>query len=252
MGHSKQYTGNLNLNGKDENGVESCSNNQDSATKFYNFQEDRSIEKFKVGQIWALYSDIDEYPNYYGLIKKVKWEGSGLTMSVKWLEFLPENDKEKLLLRNDLPVSCGRFQVRGAINHYDSTDAFSHLVHAKPLKKNVSYEIYPNCGEVWAIFKNWNVDVDCEKPRDYGVVEIVEQDKGVVKALSLTKVKGYKYVFMPDPRPATDIQIPIDECLRFSHQIPAFKITNQESGKLKDYWELDPDSIPSMLLSMDP
>ncbi|KAG0474144.1 hypothetical protein HPP92_016001 [Vanilla planifolia] len=186
MDHSDQDPGSLGMDNNDE---------QEFTAEFYNFEEERSEEKFKQGQIWAIYSDIDEYPNYYGLIKEADWEGAGF---------------EKTL-----------------------------------------YEIYPNIGDVWAVLKNGSGNVDGEKASDYGIVQIIEQDNFLVKAIYLAKVKGYKYVFMPETGSLANIKIPMDECLRFSHQVPAFRLTDQGSGKLKDCFELDPDSIPKMLLSKE-
>ncbi|KAL0916415.1 hypothetical protein M5K25_013924 [Dendrobium thyrsiflorum] len=233
---------------------DSSSNGQESANvENFNFQKDRSEEKFRQGQIWALYSDIDEYPHYYALISAVECKTTGLI--VKWLEFSPQTEGEKLWLKNGLPVSCGRFKVTSKVAQYDSTHAFSHLVHAKSLGKNNLFEIYPNGGEVWAVFSNWSpkwTSTDFGKVADYGVVEVVERNKCRIKVMTLTKVKDYKYVFMPKIKNVADMEIPIDECLRFSHQIPAFRLTDQQSGKLKDCWELDPDSIPKVLLTMKP
>ncbi|KAH0435947.1 hypothetical protein IEQ34_026495 [Dendrobium chrysotoxum] len=233
---------------------DSSSNGQESANlEIFNFQKDRSEEKFRQGQIWALYSDIDEYPNYYALISAVGCETTRLI--VKWLEFSPQTEGEKLWSKNALPVSCGRFKVTSKVAQYDSTHAFSHLVHAKSLRKNNLFEIYPNGGEVWAVFSNWSLkwtSTDFGNVADYGVVQVVERNKCMIKVMTLTKVKGYKYVFMPKTGSVADMEIPIDECLRFSHQIPAFRLTDQQSGKLKDCWELDPDSVPKVLLTMKP
>ncbi|XP_020586859.1 uncharacterized protein LOC110029078 [Phalaenopsis equestris] len=233
---------------------DSSSNGQESDNlEFFNFQKDRAEEKFKQGQIWGLYSDLDEYPNYYAWVSSASWETTGLT--VKWLEFSPQTKEEKLWSKNGLPVSCGRFKLTSKVAQYDLTHAFSHLVHAQPLRKNNFFEIYPNSGEVWAVFSNWSlkwISTEFRQVADYSVVEVIERDKCVIKVITLTKVKGYKYVFMPKMRSVADMEIPIDECLRFSHQIPAFRLTDQESGKLKDCWVLDPDSIPKNLLTIKP
>ncbi|KAG0474201.1 hypothetical protein HPP92_016058 [Vanilla planifolia] len=213
MDHSDQDPGSLGMDNNDE---------QEFTAEFYNFEEERSEEKFKQGQIWAIYSDIDEYPNYYGLIKEADWEGAGF-VSLKWLELLPMTEKEKLLLENNLSVGCGRFKVVSGIQRYESTCAFSHVVHAKAIRKNTLYEIYPNIGDVWAVLKNGSGNVDGEKASDYGIVQIIEQDNFLVKAIYLAKVKGYKYVFMPETGSLANIKIPMDECLRFSHQVPAFR-----------------------------
>lgn len=221
---------------------------QESDTfEFFNFQEERLKGKFKPGQIWALYSEINEYPNYYAWLKKAEWEKSGL--SLKWLKFSPQNDNEKLWLKNGLPAGCGRFKVVSLGAEFDSTDAFSHMVHAKCIVPSNLYEILPSAGEVWAIFSNWSfkwTSQDVGADTEYGLVEVVESDRTAINVLPLTKVKDYRYVFMPESKPVT---IPSDECLRFAHQVPAFRLTDQESGKLKGCWELDPDSIPKILLT---
>ncbi|KAK8954766.1 hypothetical protein KSP39_PZI002746 [Platanthera zijinensis] len=215
--------------------------------EFFDFQEGRLKEKFKPGQIWALYSEINEYPNYYAWVKKAEWEKCGLSM--KWLKFSPQNENEKSWLKNGLPIGCGRFKLLPQVNQFDSTNAFSHMVHATCILPSNLYEIRPSAGEVWAIFSNWSITWTCRDvgaDTDYGLVEVIELDKSAINVLPLTKVEGYRYVFMPEFR---TVAIPIHECLRFSHQIPAFRLTNQESGKLKDCWELDPDSIPKILLT---
>uniref|UniRef100_M1CEQ9 DNAJ heat shock N-terminal domain-containing protein n=1 Tax=Solanum tuberosum TaxID=4113 RepID=M1CEQ9_SOLTU len=39
--------------------------------EFYKFADERSPEKFQIGQCWAIYSDEDALPRYYGKIKKI-------------------------------------------------------------------------------------------------------------------------------------------------------------------------------------
>ncbi|KAI0518704.1 hypothetical protein KFK09_006140 [Dendrobium nobile] len=259
IGHDKQgpANGGAESNDDDEDfsfNEEECTNEEErSKSSFYNFQDVRAEENFEPGQIWALYSDIDEYPKYYAWIKKVEWEEAGF-VSIKWLEHAPETEEEKIWAKNGLPFGCGRFKIVSGIDQFDTTDAFSHMVHAKPIKKNDLYEIYPNNGEIWALYKNWSLLWTSENignAADYFLVEIIERNESVIKAVTLTKVKGYNYVFMPEKRGVADVEISIKERMRFSHLIPAFRLTIQESGKLEGYWELDPDSVPKILLTMD-
>ncbi|KAH0743293.1 hypothetical protein KY290_031286 [Solanum tuberosum] len=44
--------------------------NQVPQPEFYKFADERSWEKFQIGQCWAIYSDEDALPRYYGQIKK--------------------------------------------------------------------------------------------------------------------------------------------------------------------------------------
>ncbi|VAH25743.1 unnamed protein product [Triticum turgidum subsp. durum] len=58
------------------------------------FSEIRLLQKFKPGQIWALYSDIDKYPNCYAFIEKVELENN--KVRARWLEVCPDGELEKI------------------------------------------------------------------------------------------------------------------------------------------------------------
>ncbi|KAG1365181.1 putative Heat shock protein DnaJ N-terminal domain-containing protein [Cocos nucifera] len=116
----------------DENNVDSQNANADSDAKchdpsttssqipitheypesdFHNFEEGKSIDKFQLGQIWALYSDIDKYPKYHGWIRKV--ELGDFRVHVIWLEACPSREEEEQWLGEELPIGCGTFKIGG-------------------------------------------------------------------------------------------------------------------------------------------
>ncbi|XP_010941769.1 uncharacterized protein [Elaeis guineensis] len=219
-------------------------------SEFHNFEEGKSIEKFGQGQIWALYSDIDKYPKYYGWIRKV--ELGDFRVHVIWLEACPSREEEKQWLGEELPIGCGTFKIASGSITFDTTDTFSHLVKARPAGRKNQYVILPSVGEIWAVYKNWRAGwtlsdfENCE----YDVVEICEHTGSSMRVSLLTKVTGYRAVFRPERKgnTSTMMEIPEDEFLRFSHQIPAFQLTGERGGKLRGYWELDPASVPEIFL----
>ncbi|KAH0653020.1 hypothetical protein KY285_030555 [Solanum tuberosum] len=47
------------------------------------------------------------------------------------------------------------------------------------------------------------------------------------------------------------VKINVSEHLRFSHQIPTFRLTKERGGSLRGFWELDPAGMPLYLLCTD-
>ncbi|XP_072994680.1 uncharacterized protein [Typha latifolia] len=230
-----------------------CSFYEYPYSEFHNFEDGRSFDKVQEGQIWALYSDIDKFPKYYILIKKVEFEHH--KVDTRWLEACPQREEERIWLEGELPLVCGDFKVANWGLTYNSTDAFSHLVQTRQTGGKHHYQILPSTGEIWAIYRNWRagwtlLDVrNCE----YDVVEICQHTGGGMKVSLLSKVDGHSTVFMPDKngKATKTMELPEDEYMRFSHQIPAFRLTNERGGKLQGYWELDPASVPEALLFSD-
>ncbi|KAJ6848360.1 uncharacterized protein M6B38_273925 [Iris pallida] len=214
--------------------------------EFHDFEEDTSIEKIKRGQIWALYSEVDQYPKYYAKIKSV----AGSIVSYSWAELLPQRKADIIWSTKGLPCACGRFKVERKTESCDTTEIFSHMVHAIPGKRD-QYDIYPRGGEVWALYKDWSIEwtqSDLEKC-DYDVVEVLEHTGSVIRVLALTKVDDHDAVFMPEKKEVTQtFEIPAGESLRFSHQIPAFRLTDSDSSELQGYWELHSLSMPRKFL----
>ena len=80
---------------------------------------------------------------------------------------------------------------------------------------------------------------------EYDIVEVVEETDLFINVLVLELVSGYTSVFRGKSieGSSVNLRIPRKELLRFSHQIPAFKLT-EEHGNLKGFWELDPGALP--------
>ncbi|KAI4968328.1 hypothetical protein ZWY2020_057983 [Hordeum vulgare] len=220
-------------------------------SEFYEFTEMKSLDKFEPGQIWALYNDIDKFPNYYAGIRKVDLKNN--KVQVRWLDVSPRGEEEERLVNEDRPVGCGTFRVSSdsdAIMTYTGTESFSHPVCGRPTGRRNEYEIIPRLREVWAVYKDWRAGWTARdfKNCDYELVEILTRTDSPIQVKLLRKVDGHRTVFRREPAVNT---ICTDEFLKFSHQIPHFHLTNEKGGKLRGCLELDPFSVPERFLSID-
>uniref|UniRef100_K3ZP49 J domain-containing protein n=1 Tax=Setaria italica TaxID=4555 RepID=K3ZP49_SETIT len=158
---------------------------------------------------------------------------------------------DKHWLEQDIPVSCGKFGMRNTTSEHHETCAFSHLVITRcQIGPGRQVKIAPKAGEVWAIYKNWAPGwvpscKDC--PADYATGEIKMCTETSTLFAFLTKVDGYISVFKPDVQKGA-LEVPRKENLRFSHQIPSFRLTKENGGKLHGFYELDPAALPEVLL----
>ncbi|GER53803.1 DNAJ heat shock N-terminal domain-containing protein [Striga asiatica] len=78
--------------------------------------------------------------------------------------------------------------------------------------------IFPNKGEVWALYRNW------APVREYKVVWVVEEyERGEVSVVvPLEKVGGYRTVFKS--RSGGVRRIVREEMFRFSHRVPHYEV----------------------------
>ncbi|KAG7996155.1 hypothetical protein I3843_01G145300 [Carya illinoinensis] len=219
---------------------------------FNDFDNDRKQGCFAIGQIWAVYDNLDGMPRFYARIKKVL--SPEFKLRITWLEPEPDDENEIEWVNEDLPTSCGKFRNG---NSEDTGDhlMFSHLISWVKGSRRDTYRILPREGETWALFKNWDIkwytEPDQHRKYEYEFVEIMSdyaQGVGISVAL-LVKVKGFASLFCRMVKEETGtFQVPPAELFRFAHRIPSYKMTGAEGrGVPAGSFELDPASLPPNL-----
>ncbi|GMI70344.1 hypothetical protein like AT5G18750 [Hibiscus trionum] len=215
-------------------------------SEFYNFDADKSQDKFLVGQIWAMYSDDDGLPKYYGAITKIE-SHPVFKIHVRWLRPCPSETRTKWYDKN-MPTCCGRFKIRKASQAYSSTISFSHKLKAESTGKRNEYTISPRKGEIWALYRNWTPEIKCSDLENwkYDIVLVMEETDKCIEVLNLERVDGFNSVFKAQVKGGSNVTVEISRVdqLRFSHQIPYFKLTKERNGRLRGCWELDPAALP--------
>ncbi|KAH0728406.1 hypothetical protein KY284_004271 [Solanum tuberosum] len=204
---------------------------------FCDFEMDRSMGKFQVNQVWAIYGQNSSLPNTYALVKKIV--SAPFKLHVVLLESCagPKNAAQSV---------CGMFKVQNEKHQACDPSSFSHVVKAISVKNR--FEIYPREGEIWALYKSLKKSgLDPDK-FEYEIVEVIEYSKDWIKVSSLVRVNGFKSVFKKQTSNSIILEIQKDEFWRFSHQIPAFQLTGEKGGVLRGCWELDPAAVPCSLL----
>ncbi|XP_050380832.1 uncharacterized protein LOC126798052 isoform X2 [Argentina anserina] len=220
-----------------------------SQPELYNFKGLKSREKFSLGQIWALYSDVNGMPNTYAQVKRIE-------VRPKFQVHMAVLEPCSAMKHLSGPVSCGTFKMKDCPPEVFPLSSFSHCLNTGDVSGRKVFEVKPNKGEVWALYENHNAELvypnlekgECE------VVEVLEDDVRSTKVGVLVKVKGFKSIFKAPriQRSKTGIiDVPMAEFHRFSHQIPAFQHTGESDSRVAGCWELDPSSIPGTVISLD-
>ncbi|CAJ2647144.1 unnamed protein product [Trifolium pratense] len=218
---------------------------------FYDFDKDRVERSFKKGQVWAVYDDDDGMPRSYALIDETV-SVNPFKVMISWLD-LQNNGDGNIVSRGKLGfhIPCGRFKVAKKAS-ISSVNVFSHVVDCDRAARQV-YKIYPKKESVWALYSEASLDAgDCNRCYDIVVFLTSYSEMNGMSMAFLEKVDGYKTVFKRQESGSHAVRfLRKDEFGLISHQIPARKCPCDEAPELlKDYWELDPASLPSNLLTI--
>ncbi|KAL1561011.1 hypothetical protein AAHA92_03764 [Salvia divinorum] len=221
---------------------------------FHNFDKDRSEECFKAKQVWALYDEEDGMPRLYCLIREV----ISLNPFKIYISYLSSKSDCEFgavnWLDSGFTKSCGSFRVFHS-ETVEQVNIFSHLLVKEKAGRGGCVRIYPRCGDIWAVYRNWSPDwnrtTSDEERHQYEMVEVLgdcSEEEGVW-VTPLVKLDAYKTVYQRNANTSAIRWIPRKEMLRFSHQVPSCLLNVQGTSNLPDgCWDLDPAAIPDELL----
>ncbi|KAL3834189.1 hypothetical protein ACJIZ3_008925 [Penstemon smallii] len=223
---------------------------------FHDFDQDRTETSFGDNEVWATYDDDDGMPRFYAYISKVI-SAKPFKLKISWL-----NSKTNTEFSNTMDwrgsgfvKTCGEFRV-GRYEICTSINSFSQKVNFTKNRRG-SFLIFPQKGDVWALYKNWSLDWDENTPDEvvhkYDMVTVLDdytEEQGISVA-PLIKVVGFKTVFCANSDLGVIKRIPKEEMFRFSHRVPYHLLTGQEAQNApKGCLELDPAASPLELLQV--
>ncbi|WCJ43240.1 DNAJ heat shock N-terminal domain-containing protein [Euphorbia peplus] len=223
---------------------------------FNNFEKQREESNFAVNQVWAIYDSLDSMPRFYARIRKVITPG--FKLQITWLEWSSKDKAERRWSDSGLPVACGRFE-NGNRETVDDNLMFSHVTSCVNVGRGGSYFVCPKKGEIWAVYKNWDLEWSAEPakhgpPYEFDFVEILTDftENVGIGVSYLEKVKGFISIFQRDGSgEVLSFTIRPNELYKFSHQIPSFKLTGKErEGVPVGSYELDTAALPSNLCNL--
>ncbi|KAH0895159.1 LOW QUALITY PROTEIN: hypothetical protein HID58_057588, partial [Brassica napus] len=192
--------------------------------EFHDFSEERSERKFTAGQILSLNCKEEGLPKYYTKIQKID--------KLK-LKSLHENATRWMDKR--MSVSCGKFTSKKSQSEtHTKVIGFSHLMEAQ---ESIHYP--PQTGDIWAMYTNWSdaIKVRSLKKCAYEVVDVFDDDESNIEVMMLDVCM----VFKEKVEGGMNVRRTIlrSELLRFSHYVPAFRLTSERGGAPRGYYELD-------------
>eukprot|EP00250_Pteridium_aquilinum_P012072 c20492_g1_i1 orf=613-3051(+) len=218
--------------------------------EFYEFDKDRTENHFLAGQIWAAYDDDDGMPRYYARVNKVI-SSQPFKIQIAWLEARSSSDETLAWLDAGLSLTCGDFRLGKALTS-EHINMYSHVMRFEKGHRG-GFKIYPQQGDIWALYKDWDTLKAKDKKTGYIIVEVLtdfKEEEGV-QVCQLEKLDGFKTLFQRRSGEEHLEWIHVTSDLRrFSHQVPAYRLTPAQVPGIKEgCWELDPASTPLELIS---
>ncbi|KAH7286466.1 hypothetical protein KP509_32G008500 [Ceratopteris richardii] len=204
----------------------------------YNFDKGRQEECFEAGQIWAVYDDDDGLPRFYAYIDQVI-SLHPFRVRMKWLyPAKPIPEDVKAWTKAGFAYTCGEF-ILGRSSTRQKVLMFSHIMAHENGGIPCTIRIYPQKGDVWALYKDWKPQKGrtrhCEPVQ---VISHYSKDQGV-EVVPLFKVDGYKSIYCRRGFEGLQTILP-SELKRFSHQVPAHYLEGHElSGLPEESVDLD-------------
>ncbi|KAM7267375.1 hypothetical protein ACFE04_009541 [Oxalis oulophora] len=223
---------------------------------FHNFDLDRTESSFRDDQVWASYDEDDGMPRYYARIHKVI-SANPFKVRISWLNSRTTSEfgDEINWVGVGFAKTSGRFRT-GRHEISDLLNSFSHKVNWAKGPRGLVH-IFPQKGDVWALYRNWSVDWNENIPDEvihkYDMVEVLDdysQEHGV-SVTPLVKVAGFRTVFRKHTDDNKIRRIQKEEMFRFSHQVPSYLLTGEEAPNAPaGCRELDPAATPLELLQV--
>ncbi|XP_057479546.1 uncharacterized protein LOC130766855 [Actinidia eriantha] len=224
---------------------------------FYNFGNDRNLEIFEIGQIWAAHYQSDEPQNYrYAQINAVLKS----SVIVTWLKPVPISIGERRWCDADLPVGCGSFCLDSENSEKVSCPTvFSHNCSWVRGVTEEQFEIYPKKGEIWVLYEDWDLDEWSYNPEiikgcKFRFVEMLSDFSKYLGAdgVYLVKEDGFNSIFQrltKEGNPVT-VHVSPNNSYVLSHRVPTYRFTGGEiNGVTEGMLELDQLSLPKELIS---
>ncbi|KAJ4908165.1 hypothetical protein Rs2_11823 [Raphanus sativus] len=238
---------------------------QDPKPEALCFPSKHTGKVFQTGQFWAFGGSYDDTPRYYGRIQKITVtqtleqtaETKVHVCRLKATSF-PENVikwKDK-----SMPVGCGTFSMlKNCSTLYPRH--LTHQIFPQTSMDGNEFTILPKVGQLWVIYRIWAPHFEVgaleEHCLDFDMVQVLD-DVLDYKVLALKQVlvaseeknkffraaKSRPSYCYDEDGPGVIFTIPQSKMLRFSHPIPASRVTKEVDGEMIVLFEVDKEALP--------